>query len=846
MHILPNMTRWSLHKKIVSIIMLGSAVCLFVGFAVLVASSAASRHEDSLRKLSGLADVLAEHGQAALVFADQQEAGRLLSSLQEHREIASAWLVTGDGVVLSSWSRNGMAGDTPQGYRVSQRQLQSDFWSKRAELYSPVTKETEQIGYVLLHADFTEQWNNQLAGLRKALGGAALALGVVFLLAIRLQRVISRPIMELADAARAIAHDKTYELRVPQRTHDEIGELVLAFNNMLSEIQERDEHLSHHRARLEEEVNRRTAELRTILENTPDTIARYDRDSRRIYVNPAFGALTDGGVAALLGRKPSECPGGESAEAYEAKVNEVFATGEDSHFELKWIANTGKEVCSYIRMTAERDLSGNVVSVLGVGRDITELNKSRSELNEANIQLENMNAMLQSLASIDSLTQLPNRRLLLDRLNQALVSSARSGLNGAVMFIDLDNFKTLNDTLGHDIGDMLLQQVAKRLELCVRETDTVARLGGDEFVVMLEDLNEQSIEAAAQIEHVGSNILAMLNQPYQLGSHKYQNTPSIGVTLFNNNTQTADELMKQADIAMYQAKKAGRKTLRFFDPQMQDNINTRAALEDALRNALTNHEFQLYYQIQVGRSNRPFGAEALIRWIHPERGLVPPIQFIPLAEETGLILPIGQWVLETACAQLKSWQQSPLTSELVLAVNVSAKQFRQADFVAQVRAIVQHHAIDPKLLKLELTESLLLETIEDTIATMNALNEFGVQFSLDDFGTGYSSLQYLKQLPLDQLKIDQSFVRDLATDSSDKAIVRTIIAMANSLGLNVIAEGVETEEQRERLLGKGCAHYQGYLFGKPVPIKQFEALLHYAKGDADSEAHWITSPCLNT
>jgi len=825
MHILPNMSRWSLHNKIVSIIMLGSAVCLFVSFTVLVASSAASRYEDSLSNLSGLADVLAESGQAALVFADQQEAGRLLASLKEHREISSAWLVAGDGVVLSSWSRNGTTGNAPPGYRVPQRQLHSDFWSKRAELYSPVSKGTEQIGYVLLHADFTEQWNRQLAGLWKALGGAAVALVVVFLLAIRLQRVISQPIMELADTARAIAHDKTYELRVPQRTHDEIGELVLAFNNMLSEIQERDEHLSLHRARLEEEVARRTTELRTILENTPDTIARYDRDCRRIYVNPAFGALTDGGVAALLGKKPSDYPGGQSSAIYESKVNEVFATGEDSYFELKWLGNTGKEICSHIRLTAERDLSGNIVSVLGVGRDITELNNSRSELNQANAQLENMNVMLQSLASIDSLTQLPNRRLLLDRLHQALASSARNGHYGAIMFIDLDNFKTLNDTLGHDIGDLLLQQVAKRLESCVRESDTVARLGGDEFVVMLEDLSGQGIEAAAQTEHVGNKILAILNQPYQLAAHKHQNTPSIGATLFNSTPQTADELMKQADIAMYQAKKAGRNTLRFFDPQMQDNINTRAALEDALRNALVNHEFQLYYQIQMGSSNRPLGAEALIRWIHPERGLIPPVQFIPLAEDTGLILPIGKWVLETACAQLKLWQQSPLTHELVLAVNVSAKQFRQTDFVAQVKAVVQRHAIDPKLLKLELTESLLLETIEDTIATMNALNEIGVQFSLDDFGTGYSSLQYLKQLPLDQLKIDQSFVRDLATDSSDKAIVRTIIAMANSLSLNVIAEGVETEEQRERLLDKGCIHYQGYLFSKPVPIEQFEALL---------------------
>jgi len=283
--------------------------------------------------------------------------------------------------------------------------------------------------------------------------------------------------------------------------------------------------------------------------------------------------------------------------------------------------------------------------------------------------------------------------------------------------------------------------------------------------------------------------------------------------------------MKQADIAMYQAKKAGRNTLRFFDPKMQETINDRVALEGELQKAIKNREFELFYQIQVDRAYRPLGAEALIRWMHPEQGLVNPDQFIPLAEETGLILPIGQWVLETACAQLHAWQQEELTQNLTMAVNVSAKQFRQADFVSLVREVVQRHAINPMLLKLELTESLLLENIEDTIATMNVLNDVGVQFSLDDFGTGYSSLQYLKRLPLDQLKIDKSFVRDIVVDSSDKAIVRTIIAIAKSMDLDVIAEGVETDEQRNQLFGCGCNHFQGYLFGKPVPIAQFEASL---------------------
>ena len=432
---------------------------------------------------------------------------------------------------------------------------------------------------------------------------------------------------------------------------------------------------------------------------------------------------------------------------------------------------------------------------------------------------------IKHLAFYDQLTSLPNRQLFLDRLHQAFAFSARSGRECAVLYIDLDNFKDINDTIGHEFGDLLLQQTAQRLKSCMREGDTVARLGSDEFVVLLEDLSKQPIEAATQAKVVGEKIFATLNQPYQLAKHEYHSTASIGATIFSDHHQSAEELLKRADIAMYQAKKAGRNTLIFFNPKMQDVINTRAALESDLRKALENHQFHLYYQIQVDSSLRPLGAEALIRWLHPERGLVSPAQFIPLAEATGLILAIGQWVLETACAQLKTWEQDALARDLILAVNVSAKQFRQVDFVEQVQAAVQRHSINPKLLKLELTESMLQENIEDTIATMNALKEIGVRFSLDDFGTGYSSLQYLKRLPLDQLKIDQSFVRDLAANSSDKAIVRTIIAMAQSLDMDVIAEGVETEEQRQLLLDKGCSHYQGYLFGKPVPIEQFEALL---------------------
>ena len=432
---------------------------------------------------------------------------------------------------------------------------------------------------------------------------------------------------------------------------------------------------------------------------------------------------------------------------------------------------------------------------------------------------------IKNLAFYDPLTKLANRRLLMDRLNQALAASSRTGNHGALLFLDLDHFKILNDTQGHEVGDLLLQKVAKRLLSCVREGDTVARLGGDEFVVMLEDLNKHVIDAGSQAEMIGKKIIEALAHPYQLGKYEYRNTTSIGATLFNNYFQTAEELLKQADIAMYHSKKSGRNALHFFDPYMQANINARVLLERSLRHALDKSQFKLYYQPQVNDDGLVLGAESLVRWVDPQYGIKLPAFFIPLAEENGIIIPIGQWILETACAQLQAWQKEKHCQNLTLAVNVSAKQFHQLNFVDQIKNLIQHYSIDPSLLKLELTESLLIEDIDWVAGIMNDLNRIGIQFSLDDFGTGYSSLQYLKRLPLNQLKIDKSFTRDISKNSDDVTIVSTIIAMAQSLGINVIAEGVETEEQLKFLLERGCKNFQGYLFGKPVPIEQFDTFL---------------------
>jgi len=528
-------------------------------------------------------------------------------------------------------------------------------------------------------------------------------------------------------------------------------------------------------------------------------------------VNQAFTVITGYSAEEVIGKNPRLFHSGmHDPDFYEDMWKSI--SGHDSWEGEIWNRRKNGEVFpEHLTITAVKNADGVITNYVANLTDIT-LNKAAAE-------------KIERLAFYDPLTKLPNRRLMLDRLQQALASSTRSGRSGALLFLDLDHFKVLNDTRGHDAGDLLLQLVAERLTACVREDDTVSRLGGDEFVVMLEDLSDQTLEAATQAESIGHKILNELNRPYQINQYSHHSTPSIGITLFNDHEHSIEELLKQADIAMYQAKKAGRNALRFFDPLMQENINARASLEIELREALNKQQFQLYYQIQVDNYGHAVGAEALIRWIHPKRGMVSPAQFIPLAEETGLIVPIGQWVLETACAQLEVWQQQALTRDLVLSVNVSARQFHQPYFASQVRDALRGYTIEPFRLKLELTESLLLQNVDDTIATMNALNALGVQFSLDDFGTGYSSLQYLKRLPLDQLKIDQTFVRDIVNDTNDEAIVRTIIAMAQSLDLHYIAEGVETEKQKHVLLNNGCIHFQGYLFGKPVPLAEFEQSL---------------------
>jgi diguanylate cyclase (GGDEF)-like protein/PAS domain S-box-containing protein len=531
-----------------------------------------------------------------------------------------------------------------------------------------------------------------------------------------------------------------------------------------------------------------------------------DAQGTLVQVNQAFCAITGYAPEEVLGKTPAVLSSGRQGPAFYADMWAALREIGCWQGELWNRRKNGDVYAESLHIDSVRDGSGCISHYVASMSDIT-FNKAAGD-------------QIRTLAFYDPLTGLPNRRLLLERLELARAACALSGRTGALLTLDLDNFKTLNDTLGHHAGDLLLQQVAQRLPGCLRHAGVVARLGGDEFVLLAEGLSGLPFEAAAEARALAMAVRDALATPYALGAAQYHISASIGIALFDaDQDATAAALLQQADIAMHQAKQAGSDDLRFFDPCMQRAINVRAAMETALRQALDLHEFTLHYQVQVDRDGCATGAEALLRWRHP------PASFIPVAEETGLILPIGTWVIDQACAQLGIWRTLPALAKLALAVNISARQFHQRGFCEQVLDAVMRHGVDPALLKLELTEGILIDNIDDTIVTLKRLRSVGIRFSLDDFGTGYSSLQYLKRLPLDQLKIDQSFVRDLVSDPSDQAIVKTIIAMANSLGLDVIAEGVEHAAQKDLLEHLGCHQFQGYLYGRAVDADTLAAML---------------------
>jgi diguanylate cyclase (GGDEF)-like protein/PAS domain S-box-containing protein len=547
---------------------------------------------------------------------------------------------------------------------------------------------------------------------------------------------------------------------------------------------------------------------------TSDAIMITDADGYIVRTNQAFLDITGYGSGDVIGKNARMINSGRHDKIFNAETEmwKLLLDNGSWTGEILDKRKNGEVYPKWMKITAVKNGQQEITHYVVIFNDLSERRNREEEI--------------RNLASYDKLTRLPNRHLFLDRFGEKLASSTRPGNFGAVLLIDLDRFKVLNETLGHDCGDMLLIEVAARLKNSVREMDTVARLGADEFIVLIEDISDNLDETSRKVGLVAEKIREYLEHPFFCNGHPLLTSSSIGISMYRGNDTTGDVLVQHAEMAMYQAKDAGRNSIRFFDPVMQDKVTEHARMENDLRQAVSRREFHLHYQMQVDNNNRPVGAEALLRWNHPERGVVLPGVFIPIAEESMLILEIGEWVMDNACRQLALWAENNETSQLTLAVNVSAKQFAIAGFVEGVANVLKKHQVDPTRLKLELTESVMLEDMDSTIKKMHALKALGVGLSIDDFGIGYSSLSYLKQLPLDQLKIDQSFVQGITNDGSDAMLVQTIIDLATNFRMNVIAEGVETQAQLTFLKHHECMTFQGFLFGMALPVQEFERLLH--------------------
>ncbi|MFZ2406625.1 MAG: EAL domain-containing protein [Methylobacter sp.] len=587
----------------------------------------------------------------------------------------------------------------------------------------------------------------------------------------------------------------------------------LRLRKMQKQLEVQNLQLQQYQQELERQVAERTAELnagtrqyRTLVENTPDTIARYDRNCRRLYANPKMIEELGGEAGRILNRTPSEFPGGESVNRYEACIRQVFADALPADFECRWQSAEGRQIVSYIRLTPEFDADGGVLSVLAVGRDISEIDQYRRSIHQ--------------LAFYDALTNLPNRVLLAERMSQVINDASQHGYRFALMLLDLDRFKDVNDMLGHGKGDVLLRDAAERLQRNVRIGDMVARLGGDEFAVLLPQLGEGDDPAA-----MAGKIVKVLEQPFRIAGRELFISASVGIALYPGDSTDIEVLFRYADSAMYYAKKQGRNNFQFYARELTARSGERIALETALRHAQNNDELELYYQPQVDlASGSLIGAEALLRWNSPDGSMVTPDKFIPVAEDSGLIVGIGEWVLLTACKAAVQWNIDR-SIPFKIAVNLSTRQFLQNDLLASVRSILQETQCKPEWLKLEITESLLLDDSSEILGVLNAFDAMGLALSIDDFGTGYSALSYLNRFPVSQIKIDQSFVRDIPGDQNKAELVKAMIFIAQALHLELVAEGVETREQAGYLNEHGCLAAQGYLFGKPMPYGEFEDLL---------------------
>lgn len=815
---------WSIHHKLTG---------LFVGMAVIVAIAVLvplgvfdllSVRRAMARDLGTLADVLARNSTAALTFRDAHAAEDVLQALKAEPSVTAARIYAVDGEPFASYYRDA----EPSRPLPSHAQFAATRFEKnRLVQFRDIVLDGEIVGTIYIESDL-QRFNARLRDYTVALGiTVVITLVLAFMLAALFQRPISRPLLKLVQTAKAISQAADYSIRAKLPNRDEFGVLASEFNEMLEQIEKRDNQLRQHHQQLENEVASRTAEL--VLANT--RLRRAEEKYRAIFEDAVVGIfqITPEGRPLSINRALAEMHGYDSAEQLIQEVSnmarQLFVDparftdliqmlgerGVVRSAEIEVYRKDKSRKWAMVNMRAVHDGDGQIIHYEGTVEDITDRKVAEERV--------------AFLAYYDALTGLPNRTLLHDRLVKALAGARRRQESVALLFLDLDRFKIINDSLGHSIGDLLLQEVAERLKSAARAQDTVARIGGDEFLIALTAIKDVSDAAVA-----AERIMDSMSAEFVVHGHSFSVTCSIGLSIFPDHGVDSETLIKNADAAMYCAKDSGRNSFRFFTSDMNAQVMERLTMENSLRMALEKKELFLMYQPQMDiRSGQVIGLEALLRWRHPELGMVPPDKFIRVAENSGLILSIGEWVLRTACSQARKWQEESLPA-LPVAVNVSAVQFRQEGFLELIKKILSETGLDAKHLELELTESLLLSNADLTFTLLQKLKSMGLKLAIDDFGTGYSSLSYLRQFPVSKLKIDRSFVRDIAMNTDDAAITKAIISMAKGLNLKVIAEGVENEGQMSFLREHGCDEIQGYYFSRPVLAEDVPAILRDYSG----------------
>jgi diguanylate cyclase (GGDEF)-like protein/PAS domain S-box-containing protein len=788
----------SLKRKLIFVITATSALTLALAAVIMIFRDIVAFRSNLVDELSTIGEIVGANSTAALLFDDPVSASETLAVLEAAPQIVECLLFASDGRLFARYAREGWV--SAIGVRMLSREGHR-FDNANLRLVRAVRLDGERIGTLALTADLTRLYTRVR---RDAVTvGLILILSITVALAIATaaQRFVSDPILELANLAKTITLDKSYSARAVRRSNDEVGLLTTSLNEMLDEIELRDGALREAHDALESHV-RDLKKLSAAVEQSPATVMITDQRGDLEYVNKRFEDATGYPRSEVLGSKPYLLASSAEANGCSKEMRHAIRAGNRWHGEVHSQTKAGGLLWEQVTMTPLLQAGGAIANFLIVTEDVTV----RKEYE----------ARLLRQATVDPLTELPNRLLAFDRLTQAVEGCLRSDHGVAVMFIDIDNFKTVNDSLGHDVGDIVLCEAARRIEVSVRSGDTVARLGGDEFLVVLPRMKDESVA-----EHLARRIRSCISEPFDVKGREVFVTASIGIALAPGDASDPDSLLRNADAAMYQAKQRGRNNHLFFEHEMNEQVFRRLSLESNLRQALKESEFSVHYQPVVDiEESRIVGAEALLRWTSSDLGQVPPDEFIPVAEDTGMIVPLGEWVLRTACFDALAWQQAS-GHALSVAVNVSTRQFRHALFVDSVSRALADSGLPPACLELEVTESLLMRESPATTAALMELHELGVRLAIDDFGTGFSSLGYLKRFPFDILKIDRSFIRDVVTDDEDATLVGAIVAMGRSLDLKVVAEGAETQEQLDFLCSKGCRLMQGFLLGRPMPNEAF-------------------------